>query len=104
MELEKYLITLEEEKQYPSFVLDALRNFDYNEINLQLILFLVKYICHSMDDGPTCSSCVRIACLHVHDLHQPPPAIQASNMITASTLHRATVGSEALNCMYGDKE
>ena len=51
MELEKHLITLEEEKQYPSFVLDALRNFDYNEINLQLILFLVKYICHSMDDG-----------------------------------------------------
>ena len=27
----------------------------------------------------TCSSCVRLACLHVHDLHQPPPAIQASN-------------------------
>ena len=29
--------------------------------------------------SPTCSSCVRLACPHAHDLHLPPPAIQASN-------------------------
>jgi len=34
------------------------------------------------------------------------PAIQASNtnMITASTVHRARVGSDALNCMHGGKD
>ena len=51
MELEAYITTLEGERQYPSYVLDALRNLDYNEINLQLIFSLVKHICRTMGDG-----------------------------------------------------
>ena len=51
MELETYITTLERERQYPSYVLDALRNLDHNEINLQLIFSLVKHICHTMGDG-----------------------------------------------------
>ena len=51
MELEAYITTLEGERQYPSYVLDALRNLDYNEINLQIIFSLVKHICRTMGDG-----------------------------------------------------
>ena len=50
-ELEAYLATLEAGRQYPSSVLDALRNMDMNEINLQLVMELVKHLCRSMGPG-----------------------------------------------------
>lgn len=50
-ELESYIARLEAGRQYPSAVLEALRTMDMNEINLQLIMELVKYICRCMDPG-----------------------------------------------------
>ena len=50
-ELEEYVLSLEKTGRYPSFVLDALQNYDHDEINLPLTLELVKYICRTMEPG-----------------------------------------------------
>ncbi len=50
-ELEAYLAALEAGRRYPSAVLEALRAMDMNEINLQLMVELVRHICRCMDPG-----------------------------------------------------
>ena len=46
-----YVNSLSVSKAYPSFVTDVLRDYDEREINLELTLALVRYICHSMGEG-----------------------------------------------------
>ena len=47
----EYLMSLEAKRIFPSRVIESLYDFDEKDINLQLILALVQYICTSMGEG-----------------------------------------------------
>ena len=50
-EFETYLNSLEAERKYPSSVLSSLQKMNMEEIDLHLILHLLKYICRQNEEG-----------------------------------------------------
>ncbi len=50
-EKEEYLTALEARRTFPFDVIETLRGFDEKDIDINLIMALVKYICSNMGDG-----------------------------------------------------
>ena len=50
-EKEEYLNSLEASRTFPVSVIETLRVFDDKDIDLSLVMALVKYICSNMGDG-----------------------------------------------------
>lgn len=51
MELERYADELEERRQYPHSVTESLKRMDLSQVDLQLMLLLLRHICHRMEEG-----------------------------------------------------
>lgn len=50
-EREKYFASLEAQRTVPASVIESLRWFDEKELDLNLVMELIKYICSSMGEG-----------------------------------------------------
>ena len=48
---EKYILELEARRMYSGRVIDSLRNHDETQIDLELIMEVIKHICSSMGEG-----------------------------------------------------
>ena len=87
-ELEQYADGLAERRLYPHSVVEALKQVDLDQIDLQLMLILLRHICHSMEEGailvflPGWDTISKF-----HDMLKADPAFRGSSRYLVLPLH-----------------